>query len=231
MKDPEFDAFIDSYERDHQRSISFSGCDTAYFARYKVDIAARCFRELCGTTEPLLDFGCGPGTSLPLFREALPDARLLAADVSGRSLEEARSRHGDKAEYLLIRGARLDLSDGEVGMAFAACVFHHIPPEQHGQWMRELYRVVKPGGGLVIFEHNPLNPLTRHAVSRCAFDKDAILLGAQTLKQRLERSGWRVLRTRFHVFFPQILQSLRWLEPSLGLLPLGGQYSVLSVKT
>jgi ubiquinone/menaquinone biosynthesis C-methylase UbiE len=230
MKESGFDAFAQSYDSEHRRSIAFSGCEPSYFARYKVEIAASCFRSLCGECETLLDFGCGPGTSIPYFRMALASARILAADISRLSLMEAEARHGPAASYLPIEGSSLEIEDGEVGLGFAACVFHHIPPAEHQAWLKELRRVIKPGGGLIIFEHNQLNPLTRHAVANCAFDHDAILLRAGTLRRSLEDAGWRVLRIRYHVFFPQVLKALRAIEPALGRIPLGGQYSVLSIK-
>jgi SAM-dependent methyltransferase len=230
MRDAGFDQFAQSYDSEHRRSIAFSGCEPSYFAQYKVEIAASCFHKLCGERDTVLDFGCGPGTSIPYFRAALANTPILAADVSRLSLAEAEARHGAAASYLPIEGGSLDIADGEVGLAFAACVFHHIPPAEHQAWLSELRRVVKPGGGLLIFEHNPLNPLTRHAVATCAFDHDAILLRAGTLARSLEAAGWQVLRIRFHVFFPQALRALRMIEPALGRLPLGGQYSVLSIK-
>ena len=230
MTEAEFDRFAARYGEEHRRSIAFSGCDTGYFARYKVEIAAAAFRKLCAAGETLLDFGCGPGTSIPHVRSVLPGARILAADISRLSLAEAERRHGADAQYLPIEGSRLDIAPGRVGMGFSACVFHHIPPAEHLHWLGELHRVTKPGGGLMIFEHNPLNPLTQHAVANCAFDADAILIPARLLAERLRQSGWRVRRVRYHVFFPQRLAGLRPLEPALGLIPLGGQYSVLSVK-
>lgn len=230
MKDAEFDQYAGRYDAEHQRSIAFSGCETSYFARYKVEITAHHFRSLCAREEALLDFGCGPGTSIAYFRSALPEARLVAADVSGRSLAEARERYPGEARYMWIDGTGLDLADGEIGMAFSACVFHHIPQAEQMHWMRELHRVVRPGGGFLVFEHNPLNPLTRFAVSRCAFDEDAVLLRAGELVGLMQNGGWTVRGIRYHVFFPQFLQKLRWLEPLLGRIPLGGQYSVLAVK-
>lgn len=225
-----FDKYAGRYDEEHRRSIAFSGCDTAYFAHYKVAVAAERFRASCSRHETLLDFGCGPGTSIPHFRAALPGARILAADVSRLSLAEAQSRYGPQADYLPVEGRSLDIASDSVGMAFSACVFHHIPPKEHRDWLTELRRVVKPGGTLMIFEHNPLNPLTLHAVARCVFDADAILIRAGTLAQRLAASGWRVQRIRYHVFFPEKLAALRRFEPALGLLPLGGQYSVAAIK-
>ena len=53
-------------------------------------------------------------------------------------------------------------------------------------FVAELARVVRPGGLVVVFEHNPLNPLTRLVVSRVTFD-DGV---------RLLRSGERRLAVR-----------------------------------
>ena len=42
----------------------------------------------------------------------------------------------------------------------------------------ELKRVLRAGGACVIFEHNPLNPLTVQAVNTCPFDENAVLIKA-----------------------------------------------------
>jgi hypothetical protein len=47
----------------------------------------------------------------------------------------------------------------------------------------------KRGAGIV-FEHNPLNPLTRHAASTCPFDANAVLIGARTMHARLRAAGF-----------------------------------------
>lgn len=230
MSKAEFDQYADDYAELHRASIAFSGCEPAYFARYKTACAAQCFQRTCEPDETLLDFGCGTGTSIPYFRDALTSARLIGADVSGRSLDTARRQFSADATFLHIGDGRIDLPDASAGMAFSACVFHHIPPGEQAGWLRELHRVVRPGGALLIFEHNPFNPLTRRAVASCAFDKDAILLRPSTLLQRIGAAGFRPQSPRYHVFFPGFLSALRPLEQGLGWLPLGGQYSVLAIK-
>lgn len=226
----EFDKFAPDYEALHRQSIAFSGCEPAYFAQYKVEYAASRFRQYYRSGDKLFDFGCGTGASIPYFGKYLAEAKLVCADVSSQSLEIARHRFGDEASYLLIEGDSLGVESNSIGMSFSSCVFHHIPPEQHSLWIAELYRVTRPGGVLLIFEHNPINPLTRYAVASCAFDKDAILLRASILIDRLTAGGWAVRRTRYHVFFPGFLKKLRPAEAMLGWLPLGGQYSVLALK-
>jgi SAM-dependent methyltransferase len=230
MSEPEFDQYAGDYSVLHQQSIAFSGCELEYFADYKARYAAECFREICRDGERLLDFGCGTGASIPLFGKYLDHPSLVCADVSIKSLELAERRHGAAAAYLPIRDERLELPADSVGMVFTSCVFHHIPPDRHGHWMAELLRVTRPGGAVVIFEHNPLNPLTRHAVSSCAFDENAVLIAAGTLSRRLASSGWNPRAVRYHVFFPGLLKAMRPLEVWLGWLPLGGQYSVVARK-
>ena len=231
MTGAEFDKYAPDYSAMHQSSVAFSGCEIAYFADYKIVRASQVFKQNCGASDRLLDFGCGTGASVPYFNRYIPGTIPICADVSTHSLTIAEQRFPGMAQYLPIEGERLALDDASVGMCFSSCVFHHIPSGQHAAWLSELRRVVRPGGPLLIFEHNPLNPLTRHAVDRCEFDKDAILLRAGTLKAALQASGWRCREIRYHVFFPGFLKQLRPMESLLGWLPLGGQYSVLAIRS
>lgn len=230
MNKTEFDQFARDYDALHVRSIAFSGCEPEYFAEYKVEYAANCFRNFCDSEDSILDFGCGTGASVPYFQKHLRKANLICADVSRESLQMVRRRFQETTICKLIDADCLDLPSNSVAMAFSACVFHHIRPEQHMNWVTELYRVTRPGGIVLLFEHNPVNPLTRYAVNKCAFDENAILLHPSDLRSRLRSAGWTGLRTRYHVFFPGFLRAFRPLEAGLGWLALGGQYSVFAVK-
>jgi hypothetical protein len=83
---------------------------------------------------------------------------------------------------------------------------------------------------IVIFEHNPLNPLTVHAVRTCPFDANARLIKAGDLVRSLESEQWQAADINYHIFFPRILSALRPLEKSLRWLPLGAQFSVNARK-
>jgi hypothetical protein len=85
---------------------------------------------------------------------------------------------------------------------------------------------MNPEAELFIFEHNPYNPLTRHAVNTCPFDKDAELITLSDMKRLIFRSGLTLLPARYALFFPAALKPLRFLEPLLAPVPLGGQYMV-----
>jgi hypothetical protein len=109
-------------------------------------------------------------------------------------------------------------------------VFHHIPHEEHVALLAEIRRVLVPGGRLFVFEHNPLNPLTRHAVNTCVFDEHAKLIVASTMRGRARDAGFATAGIRYRIFFPHALRRLRPLEAKLTWLPLGAQYCVAARK-
>ena len=123
-------------------------------------------------------------------------------------------------------GKSLPFPDGTFDVAFTACVFHHIPAEDHITLLTEIRRCLSARGRFMLFEHNPYNPLTQLAVKRCPFDENAVLITASEMKRRFEAAGFAKVTHRYHVFFPEKLSALRPIESALTWLPLGGQYSL-----
>lgn len=228
VKRSEFDQFADEYREIHARNIRLSGEDPEFFAEYKVRVAREEARRAGLVVGAALDFGAGVGNSIPWFRRHFPEASLTCADVSPRSLEVAAERFPKQARLLPIDGERIALADASVDLAFSACVFHHIDHAEHRHWLGELRRIVRPGGMLAVFEHNPWNPLTVRAVRDCAFDENAHLLPMPQLARETAAAGWGQVSHRFCVFFPGPLAALRPLEPAMGWLPLGAQYAVFA---
>lgn len=226
MDESEFDKFALEYHAAHAANISASGETPEFFAEYKVVDTARMLRAAHVAPDSILDFGCGVGNSIPYLRRHFPQARIVGADVSSKSLELAQMRFRDQARFSSIRQSCIDLADASCDLIFSACVFHHIPHEEHDLWLRELRRVARPGAMLVIFEHNPWNPLTVRAVNTCAFDANARLITPFALKGALRRAGWTSTRHEFRIFFPRSLAPLRRFEASMRWLPLGAQHSV-----
>jgi SAM-dependent methyltransferase len=223
----EFDLLADEYHDQHKSNIAITGESPEYFAEYKIADLAKHIKALGLGAKDLLDFGSGIGNSLPFLRKYFAEANLSCADVSPRSIEVARQRFPGPESYLLI-DKRIPLSDHSQDVVFSACVFHHIPHEEHLHWLTELLRVTRPGGVLAIYEHNPLNPLTVRAVNTCPLDVNAKLITAGTMCRRARLSGWNHARAEFKVFFPSSLGFLRPMERYMGWLPMGGQYRMIA---
>ena len=227
MLQAEFDKFADEYRADHAENIRISGEDPEFFAEYKI---ADVHRIVGAKPARILDFGGGTGNSVEPFRKYYPDAELICLDVSERSLDIARGRFPGMATYRSFDGHRIPLDDEEVDLVFTSCVFHHIPETLQPALLREIHRVLRRDGDFFLFEHNPLNPLTRHAVDTCPFDENAVLIRAGAMRQRLAKAGFTKTDLAYRIFFPGIVSALRLLEPALTWLPLGAQYYVRGRK-
>src|SRR4030095_3021135 len=115
-------------------------------------------------------------------------------------------------------------------LTFAINVMHHVPPEMWENFTKEMYRVLKPGGITAVFEHNPFNPLTRRVVSRCEFDRDAVLLKRGKIKSLFSSAGFKPGEDAYIIFFPFKLGIFRGIESLLKWLPLGAQQYVTGRK-
>ena len=227
MTEPEFDRHAQAYRDLHRSNIAVTGEEPSYFAEYKMrDLHELVAHMALPENGCFLDFGSGIGTSVQPFRAALPAARLVCADVSLASLALSREAHGQDAEHVQIVDGLVPYPDQHFDGAFACCVFHHIPHAEHVDALREIRRVIKPGGLLMVYEHNPLNPLTVRAVQTCPFDENAVLVKPSRLVEDGRRAGWRLSSRAYRVFFPAALAAWRPLEDKLRWLPLGAQYFV-----
>lgn len=227
----EFDDHADEYQKQHARNIAITGEPPEFFSEYKVaDAVAATLAEKI-QSRAILDFGSGIGSSIPFFRAHFPGGDLTCADASPHSLEIARQRFPGRERLVVVdeRGG-FEFPDDSFDLCFSACVFHHIPHERHLFWLNELRRVTRPGGMLIVFEHNPLNPLTVHAVNSCPFDVNARLITARALAKSFEAARWSRPVTRYRIFVPKGLASLRPLERFLTWLPLGAQYYIRARK-
>lgn len=229
MTQQEFDVHAKTYQQVLDESISFSGEDSAYFAEYKIkDLHQELLKQGVANQADLrvLDFGCGVGASIPYLRQYFPSAQLFGTDVSCESLEVARSRLGKLATFLTASEGDLPAELHALDAAYAMCVFHHIDESMHVDLLSRIRSRLKPDGLLMVYEHNPLNPVTVRVVNNCPFDANAKLIRASVMAERCRRAGFRDVQVKYRVFFPGFLKLLRPVERLLTHLPLGGQYYV-----
>lgn len=217
----EFDAYAGSYEEDHRSSIAASGEDPAYFHDYKI----ACLERLTPRAEqagPLLDFGCGIGNLTERFVTRYGEVH--GYDPSEKSITRAKER----APGATFHTDSSTLPKAHFATAVLSGVLHHVAPSARVDLLRTVRGLLRPGGRIVVFEHNPLNPVTRRAVAACAFDDDAILLWPWESRGVLEQAGFRDVALDYIVFFPRPLAFLRSLEPKLKRLALGAQQMLVA---
>ena len=101
----------------------------------------------------ILDIGCGEGPAFSLLERHFNPQSLIGIDIDQglvRRAALAASRCRCNAEAHVGDAARLDLPDSSVDMIFCHQTLHHLPNQIEA--VRELYRVLKPGGVLLCAE-------------------------------------------------------------------------------
>lgn len=211
----EFDQHAHGYDDMHRASIQASGEDPEYFAIYK----QRCLERMLGTSfaQPVLDFGCGIGNLTRFLVQSF--AEVEGFDPSAESVKVAAER-APRARFFDSLDA---IPRNKYGAIVVANVLHHVPPAERPALLARLHESLAPGGRVVVFEHNPLNPVTRRAVSACPFDDNAVLLWPWEVKRLLRDSGLVEVDLDYIVFFPRMLAGMRGLEPKMSWLPMGAQ--------
>jgi ubiquinone/menaquinone biosynthesis C-methylase UbiE len=218
-----FDKYDKSFGTVVQSSIDFSGLPHSFFTAAKADaLRGLIATRLHGCPDlHMLDVGCGVGELHPFVQGMF--GRVCGADVSTASIDQARLRNPE-VEYRAYAGETLPYDDAAFDLSIAICVLHHVPPPQRAGFLREMRRVVRPGGLVCLIEHNPLNPLTRLAVARCEFDRDAVLLHAGQTRALMADTDLHNIRSHYFLLLPSAAPLARRVERSLRHVPFGAQY-------
>jgi len=220
---PGFDRYSDSYRETVQRSISFSGQDVDFFSEVKARHLEATVARRRGRPEALdaLDVGCGTGITDGFLRGSF--GSLTGVDVSDGMLGRARAANPEN-QYEAYDGRRLPYPEKSFDVAFAISVLHHVPVGERNELCAEMGRVLRPGGIVVLYEHNPVNPLSRLAVARCPFDRGVRLVSPREAARHLRAGGLAAGRPDYILFFPWRGAALRRAEEALRGVPLGAQY-------
>ena len=118
----------------------------------------------------LVDVGCGTG-KLPVFAAMVGQGRLgdvLGIDATAGMIDLARKRAaeaGVAARFEVGVGESLPLADGSVDAATSSYFLHHLPEDVKVKAVQEMWRVLAPGGRLVITDYGRPRSLAGYVAS------------------------------------------------------------------
>lgn len=229
----DFDNFAENYREIHTKNVQgISGVDSSYFGRQKVEIIKKEWGEKKNKKVRILDLGCGDGINAVHFQQCFAQMEYFGIDISRASIKQARKIESPNVHFEYYDGKKIPYYDGSFDIILVACVLHHVPHEEHEKLLAECKRVMKENGSIYIFEHNPVNPVTRKIVNDCEFDKDAVLVHIGKLIKTMRQAGFCNMKISYIIFFPRkgIFNKMIGIEKMLKWFPLGGQYYVSCKK-
>jgi ubiquinone/menaquinone biosynthesis C-methylase UbiE len=100
----------------------------------------------------LADIAVGTGGFLVEAAAAWPRMRRIGVDLSLPYLQHAQTRIAQKTQFAQAQAEALPLADQSVDYATAVFLFHELPDRARDQVIRELARITKPGGMIVIVD-------------------------------------------------------------------------------
>jgi SAM-dependent methyltransferase len=138
----------------------------------------------------LLDVGCGTGALLRRAADRFPDAELVGVDPADQMIEEARTRTpaASRARFICASAARLPFEDDSFELVVSTMSFGFWP---HSAGLREVRRVLAPGGHLVLADLFSVGWLRRLAP---AIGRRYPMLPAAEVEQLLGTAGLALAR-------------------------------------
>lgn len=146
----------------------------------------------------VLDLGCGPGVSTFVLAERLgPRAELVGIDLAHKMI--ARARRHQRRRFGLIENVRFEQADAArmsfVDASFDLALGHsflYLVPDQAAV-LREVMRVLRPGGALVLMEPNARGTLPQAARASIAQLPEALRHPWQASRFVTSMVLWRVV--------------------------------------
>lgn len=222
----EFDNYIDKYRDNLDKALSLSRESSDFFADYKAKKLKEWLPERVIKRRSILDFGCGDGVMTNYVSSYFPQAIVYGVDPSEKSTESAQqkfnhiqfSTNSTEDSHLLFDNETFDI-------IFSAGTFNHVDFNHHNNYLKELVRILKRDGCIVLFELNPLNPLTVITFKRNPIDKSTKMLTPWYAYNLVKKHGKTEIK--FCCFFPKIFKLFRPAERLLTKLPFGALYATI----
>ncbi|WP_404481915.1 class I SAM-dependent methyltransferase [Novosphingobium sp. BL-52-GroH] len=127
----------------------------AEIGRHRIDVASQLPRR---DYRRIYEPGCGNATTLIALRSVFPEAALVGSDLSLEQLRGARmllQRFGVEADLRHRDATSSGEADGSFDAVAIFALNHELPVETSIALFREMYRILAPGGDIVISDPPP----------------------------------------------------------------------------
>lgn len=138
------------------------------FGRRLMEILAEMDGGKVRPIKDVVDLGCATGLSCRYLSAALPGASITGVDLSPHFVavaqyeqeqREVKSGMKESIRFMHAAAEHTGLASESADMVAVSLVFHELPQSAASAFLREAYRLLRPGGVLAIMEMNPASPV------------------------------------------------------------------------
>lgn len=126
-----------------------------FFGRRRATYASLIRAAAVAPGQRVLDVGCGTGYFAGLLADVVgADGLVVGVDASSEMIDYASRHHGRQSNCLFELGTAEALSfpPDHFDVVVSSLFMHHLPPDLQATALTEMWRVLRPGGSLLIAE-------------------------------------------------------------------------------
>jgi ubiquinone/menaquinone biosynthesis C-methylase UbiE len=170
----------------------------------------------------VLDVGCGTGLFVSRIKAALPRAEIWGVDLVSEMLAKGTPRwryHAGELRPIQGDSERLPFASGSFDFVTCANSFHHYPRQERA--VAEMYRVLRPGGRLLIIDGYRDAPWGWFIYDVCVAFREGDIhhASARRFRDLLSRAGLQAIAQRVYRGFAPFLLSEGIVPESMPSIP------------
>ena len=104
----------------------------------------------------ILEFGCSYGRLTRHLFSLVPEAKISGCDIIAKDILWCRNRYPEGKFLVNQAKPPVAFAGAEFDFIYSYSVFTHLSEENHLNWLKELSRILKPGGVMLHTVHSPL---------------------------------------------------------------------------
>ena len=189
--------YYNLFSKIYDRFISLHSCDRGGTLREELACAVG-----LQPGDKVLDLCTGTGSLLPpLLGQVGEEGRIIGVDFSSGMLAQARRRVDGSSNVDLVNADVTDLPFRDNSFDGATCshAFYELKGDEANKFLREIYRVLKPGKRFLMMEHE----VPKYLITRMLFYLRILSMGSAKALEILRHERETLLQV-----FPQVEKTL-----------------------
>lgn len=148
--------------------------------------------------EKVLDVGCGTGTlAIATKRNAPADVEIYGRDASPEMIHRAQQKAQDAGVTVNFEPGLVEdvaFADETFDLVMNSLMVHHLPGDLKARAFAEMYRVLKPGGRLLIVDFEPPKSRIKRTILRLFVGQGMMLIDNNQIPPLLTAAGFTDMR-------------------------------------